>query len=93
MTKPICVYEGIWDLALENQEKAYHLAVSKRDKLLEQAKTLHISTGNSKSANLKTFRRKILMEKQQTSEAFLYQDMLFQRDVIQKPARMGEFAA
>ena len=52
MTKPICIYEGIWDLTLENQEKAYYLAVSKRDKLLEQAKTLHISTGNSKSADI-----------------------------------------
>ena len=37
-------------MALEKQDKAYYLAVSKRDKLLEQAKTLHISTGNSKSA-------------------------------------------
>ena len=39
-------------MALENQEKAYQLAVSKRNKLLEQAKTLHISTGNSKVADI-----------------------------------------
>ena len=39
-------------MTLENKEKAYHLAVSKKDKLLEKAKTLHISTGNCKSADI-----------------------------------------